>query len=212
MLSTLRYVLSLHVYALFPLKEHSAHAQRTPYHLLRHYVHPEVRNGHLTLTSLRDQRIAHLVYALKYERHGHSTRVAAQILADAVQDEVDARGETESRQYCICTLPPTDTRETNEQYDQLDALAKAIQRYYPIPYHENILRWTVGVERQSRMTSSAERHENIQGAMAAEPFNRNAVHIVIDDVSTTGTSLSEARRALTEAGVKDVVTLALARA
>ena len=46
--------------------------------------------------------------------------------------------------------------------------------------------------------------------VATEHLRPNTIYFVIDDITTTGATLTEARRALTANGAHTVITLALA--
>jgi competence protein ComFC len=57
-----------------------------------------------------------------------------------------------------------------------------------------------------------QRLNNLKGSMRADPARvRGRVCVVIDDVTTTGATFEEAKRALTEAGARAVHCIALAR-
>ncbi|OHA25998.1 MAG: hypothetical protein A3D52_01265 [Candidatus Taylorbacteria bacterium RIFCSPHIGHO2_02_FULL_44_36] len=61
-----------------------------------------------------------------------------------------------------------------------------------------------------RIWTSASRLKNLRGAFAVSesPLGRNI--IVVDDVATTGATLSEARKTLRRAGAKKILGIALA--
>ena len=79
-------------------------------------------------------------------------------------------------------------------------LAKKAGRALDLPVHALLsLQWAV---RDSAGLGAAQRGTNLAGAMAARhcPGGGRPSAVIVDDIVTTGTTVREAARALTEAG------------
>lgn len=90
-------------------------------------------------------------------------------------------------------------------------LARRWARTLGLPYLPHALGWTIegvgakGLKRRERL-------ERVRGHMRANPKRlRGATVCIVDDVITTGATMTEAARACVAAGAGDVIGLALAR-
>lgn len=112
---------------------------------------------------------------------------------------------------CITWVPVSPRRLRVRGYDQSFALAReTAARLWLRP--ESMLRKVRHTPTQNRLTDAAARHVNVAGAFRAEPeavLERRV--LLIDDVLTSGATLSECARVLREAGAADVVCAVLAR-
>ncbi len=84
--------------------------------------------------------------------------------------------------------------------DHVVRLARKAGRALDLPVRTPLsLRWEV---RDSTGLGAAERARNLAGAMAAQPYSgrTGGSAVIVDDIITTGTTVREATRALTEAG------------
>ncbi len=180
----------------------------------------EMRNGHISLLPYQHPSVKHLIRAVKYEKHAESITLAANMLCDCLLGEYHEMESLEKNGYLLCTVPITAARKEKEGYNHMYAVLDAIYRdassdlfsLSDITDARDMLVWTRAVVRQSGLKRRTDRMKNVTGAMrASHPVPDNTVCFVIDDVTTTGATLSEARRALTAAGASAVITIALAR-
>jgi ComF family protein len=104
-------------------------------------------------------------------------------------------------------------RRWSRGYNQSESLARMLAQRLGLPCPRRWLGRIRHTPQQTRQTPSA-RAENVRGAFAV-PRGR-ALHgktiLVVDDVMTTGSTASEAARALRAAGADRVVVAVLARA
>jgi ComF family protein len=103
-------------------------------------------------------------------------------------------------------------RRWNRGYNQSEALAIMVASRLKIPCRPGWLRRIRHTPQQTSQTPS-ERKENVRGAFRARawtPIQGKRV-LLVDDVLTTGSTCSEAARALRQAGASHVNAAVLAR-
>src|SRR5439155_26039653 len=102
-------------------------------------------------------------------------------------------------------------RRWRRGYNQAAVLAPALASGLQIPCRERWLRRVRATPLQTSIAPSA-RRENVRGAFraTADPRLRGQTVLLVDDVLTTGSTASEAARALKAVGVARVVVAALA--
>lgn len=144
---------------------------------------------------------------LRYKFGGATTYADAygKLLADCIRENQDLDYDI------ISWVPLSGKRARKRGYDQamLLALATALELG---DVAAETLKKPVDVRAQSELGGKLERSENISGAYAApdpELIEGKCV-LLIDDIVTTGSTLSECARVLLDAGAERVVCAALA--
>ncbi|MFN3265602.1 MAG: ComF family protein [Deinococcales bacterium] len=148
-------------------------------------------------------RLERVVRALKFAEARRVAHPLGKILAQAVQDKswhVDA----------VVPIPLHATRANLRGYNQAELLAGAIAQGLGVPSHEALKR-VRATQQQARLAKS-ERLKNLEGAFALQKSVTGLELLLIDDVYTSGTTLTEASLVLIEAGAKRVRMAVLARA
>jgi predicted amidophosphoribosyltransferase len=106
----------------------------------------------------------------------------------------------------VCTWAPTSAaRRRSRGYDQAELLARAVARRWRVPAAP-LLRRRPGPAQTGR--TAASRHQHPGFALRRSPV---VSVVVVDDVGTTGATLSAAARALRGGGARRIVGLAAAR-
>jgi len=144
--------------------------------------------------------VRQLVHRLKYE----SVRAAAVPLAR--QMVFLPSGEEE----IIVPVPTDPGRERMRGFNQSALLAEHIGRELGMQVEKALVR--VEERRPQTGLSAGERRKNLAGCMAAKGDLRGKRVLLVDDVCTTGATLSEAARALRQAGAVSVSAFTAARA
>jgi ComF family protein len=96
-------------------------------------------------------------------------------------------------------------------YNQSEALARAIADRLGLPCRPRWLRRLRHTPFQTQQAPT-DRRDNVRGAFAARPWLAGRSVLLVDDVLTTGSTCSEAARALRAVGVAHVAVAVLARA
>jgi ComF family protein len=112
----------------------------------------------------------------------------------------------------ILPVPLHRTRLRQRGYNQALELARPLGAALAVPVRHDLLLRTRATAAQSELDAPA-RRRNVRGAFALRADARLPAHVaILDDVMTTGTTLSECARVLKRAGVARVTAWALARA
>jgi len=131
----------------------------------------------------------------------------ARLLAPVIREELDGRFDL------ISWVPLSKQREKKRGYDQAMLLAMAVAVELEDVAVETLEKIR-DAQAQSTMGGKDARQANILGAyQVKDPELVNGMHVLlIDDVVTTGSTLSECSRMLRMAGAESVVCATLARA
>jgi predicted amidophosphoribosyltransferase len=157
----------------------------------------------------RNSQARALIWELKYNKNPRALALAGEFMAE---DLLGIAAEELGRPLLV-PIPMHPARRRERGHNQTEALCETILTYVndSLIYEPRALARIRHTPPQLALPRR-KRLENLIGSMQAdEGAVRGRVCIVVDDVSTTGATLAEARRALKEAGAKRVHTLALAR-
>jgi ComF family protein len=159
-----------------------------------------------TLLPYRNRAVKALIYELKYRQHSRALTLAADLLCD----ELLGAAEEHLGVPLLIPVPMHPDRRRVRGYNQTELLCEQIAAQLPsVAYAPLMLeRIRAGVPQQK--LTRVRRLANMRGAMRAHAQVRGRICIVVDDVSTTGATLLECRRALLQAKARAVCLLALA--
>jgi len=157
-----------------------------------------------------NKRVRALVWEVKYYAHGKAARLAGAYLADLLLAEASGTIGVP----LLIPMPMHPKRRHERGHNQTEVLCEAALQILSegFDYAPTILRRVrhtppqQGLERHSRLTNVNRSMEVVLGAGIA-----GRVCIVVDDVTTTGASFDEAKRALKSAGAAEVRCIALAQ-
>lgn len=138
------------------------------------------------LFSYTDPKVKRVVFALK-----RGSRTAAKIIAKHMEPRIP-------KDSVIVPIPSSRKRGFNQ--------CVLIAKHLPYPYQEVIHRLSPDTQKS---LNRASRLESKLWTSLSESMKQHTF-VIIDDVTTTGSTLREAKRVLHEAGVKNVVILAFA--
>ena len=156
--------------------------------------------------------VSHSIWNLKYRHRGQETKLLAtraqelisEIIADALQSE-------KLEALTLVPIPQYKKKLQKRGFNQSETIAKWLSQSLPNSHVENILEKIKETRPQSHLSDRRARLRNIEGAMrSTKQLSRNKLYIVIDDVTTTGATFLEATRALSSAGARNVLCIALA--
>ena len=153
--------------------------------------------------------VKEVVWEIKYKGNMILAEKIGILLYDTIIDALTAE------KAILVPIPISDKRRFERGWNQAELLCQAIKgcdsdqrlKFLPRqlykPYH---------TENQTKTTTKKERLNNLRNSMrVANPAAvADKCVILIDDVTTTGATFAEAKRALKEAGAKKVLCFAIA--
>lgn len=155
-----------------------------------------------------DPALKALIHALKYEK----IERAASFLGNSLVRYVEAT-RLDTTHFSVIPVPLSKKRLRERGFNQAELIAKVVAAHFQIPLDTSSLLKSMHTKPQMGL-ARAEREKNLIGCFEAR--NRREIKgkniILIDDVSTSGATLSEAARVLRNAGAKKIIGLVVAKA
>jgi ComF family protein len=168
-----------------------------------------------TLMDYQKSEVRDLIQSLKYDGAGHAAHLCAAVLSEYLSEELSNARMFSQKRIVIVPIPLHASRERERGFNQIALVLNSLPPEYRdgaatlIPHAIERTRHTNPQTRLSR----AQRLRNLEGAFhAVNPALVQNTHVyLIDDVTTTGSTLKHAAAALRRAGA-EVSLIALARA
>jgi ComF family protein len=159
----------------------------------------------------RYEKVRDVVYALKFSE----SKLAAEIIGELLQEEILAICQEHrifADKIVITPIPLSANRKRERGFNQSKRVCEAIadNDNENIFVHKQLLEKTRQTADQTELSKS-ERCKNVRGVFrTTKKINDEATIYVIDDVTTTGATLAEARRALREVTDAKIIGIAFA--
>ena len=204
--------------ALMPPHEHTG---RTASRALRDIPlcvrkHELLGQGVTTLMDYRAPEVRDLIRSLKYDGNAHAASLCASALAGFLFEEIASDRSFSPRPIFIVPLPLHSRREAARGFNQIEKVLRALPASLREGPHSRLMPGMLERTRDTphqTMLLRRDRLVNVRGAFRVrDPLCiRRARVYVIDDVTTTGATLSSASAAVRRAGAEPF-PIALARA
>lgn len=163
-----------------------------------------------------DEALRALIHALKFRGITGAAEPLAEILAGYV-----ARIGLDLQNFIVVPVPLSPKRARARGFNQSALIARPFARALDIACEEQLLARVAHRKPQSETDDIFERRENVRdcfalsdagGANDGAPRIAGTNIVLIDDVTTSGTTFNEAARVLKSGGAKKIVALAVAKA
>jgi ComF family protein len=143
-----------------------------------------------------DERVALLVHALKFGARPGLARAHAGAIVRALPEKA-------RRAQLVTSVPLHAARRRERGYDQAACLAEALADALGVPFVPDVLKRVRPTRAQSELGPAA-RRRNVRGAfeVTRPAWVAHRKVILVDDVLTTGATLSEALMTLRAAGAR----------
>ncbi len=160
-----------------------------------------------------DSGLRELIHLLKYNQVRPAANVLGRMLAEAIQDLQPLFAEHE---ILVVPVPLHARKQRQRGFNHSELIARAALKLKPAALGLQMNASVLQRQRETRSQIGLSRHqrrENIRGAfVVAKPHEVNGREIlVVDDVFTTGTTVSECARVLRRAGASNVYVATVAR-
>ncbi len=160
--------------------------------------------GRIRAPYLFEGSVREMVHDFKYRNLRAAAPTLGALLADHLKRNPMAAD-------VLMPVPLHGSSERWRGYNQAELLAQAIAGETGTPMESKSLRRTKKTTPQVSMDGYAQRVGNIQGAFDYDGDLRGTTVLLIDDVVTTGSTISACAQALKASGAGSVLGLALAR-
>lgn len=168
------------------------------------------------LFSYKDPLIRHSIWMLKYKNRPGIVENFGKILYEKLLEEyIDLRDFSNFNNPIIIPIPLSEKRLRERGYNQAEKIARVMKFYDEeklFTLETDILYRNRDTKRQANIRDRRERLYNLTDCFSVKNkekiSNRNI--ILVDDVVTTGATLSEARAILKKSGAKRVIAFTIA--
>jgi ComF family protein len=156
-----------------------------------------------------------VIWKFKYKNARAVARCFGGILYDEIIGEIsDDLRVSKNEVFLLVPIPLHKKRLRERGYNQSELLAREIIKYDTgkiFQIETRTLLRTRATKPQAKSEKRTKRFENLRGAFRVDTKRVHGENIILlDDVTTTGATLSEARKALLKAGAKTVRAYAVA--
>jgi competence protein ComFC len=159
-------------------------------------------------SAYHDAYVKKTIWLLKYR----GVRGAAEPLAKLIYERVgEARLPIGSRaskpNWVIIPIPLSKKRLKERGFNQSELIGKHLSVRMSVRMKTNVLYKKFHTESQVSVKDRNERLKNLKGSFGVKnpELIKNTNIILLDDVATTGATISEARKVLREAGAKKII-------
>ena len=166
------------------------------------------------LFHYKDNRVRAIIWELKYRENTspleHIGKLFYEEIIDLISDIALFNSDAE---FLLIPVPITLDRRTERGYNQSEWISKEILKNdltHTLLYAPQWFEKIKETPRQSHSESKQDRIQNLIGSFRADPKVGGKYVILIDDVVTTGSTLSEARNTLLSSGARDVFAFTIA--
>lgn len=168
----------------------------------------------IAITSYKDKLIKRALWLLKF----HNRRIIAESFGKRMYEElVTELSDREMFEHFVNPLivpaPISKKRLHARGYNQAELLARSLVKYSDGTFEieTNALKKIKETDRQAMIKERTKRLGNLRGSFRADPHKVHGRNIIlIDDIVTSGATITEARRALKKAGARKILAITVA--
>jgi len=150
-----------------------------------------------------------MIWQLKYRNKTNHAQILASLLIDYLKSL-----KIELGKFLVLPMPLSQKRRRDRGYNQAELLAKIVAESFGLPLETGHLIRQKDAKPQMEVKDWQERRKNIMNCFGvANPvLIKNKSIILVDDVFTSGATMSEAVHALKDFGAKKIIGLVVAKA
>jgi competence protein ComFC len=171
------------------------------------------------LYDYRHPTIKKSLWLLKYNGKRRLAKIFAKVLYEKILEELSELSVMENFiEPILIPIPLAKRRYRERGYNQAELIAKEIvkinnsRQEIRVQFANNILTKPKDTEHQARIKDRGSRLKNLAGSFVVN--NKEGIQkkniILVDDILTTGSTLTEARKVLKQAGARKVIAFTVA--
>lgn len=160
-----------------------------------------------SIGNYHDPVMKNIMWHIKRMPNERASRIVAQLFADTVLNRPKNPDD-----WLYIPIPISRTRSRERGYNQSELLGSWVSVSFGFPLIKNCLIKSRHTKKQGISKSKEERMVNITDSFSVShpEFIKDKCVIIIDDITTTGSTLVEARNILLEAGARRVTAWTVA--
>ena len=139
------------------------------------------------------------IYSLKFNGKTSNARFFSNEMAKSVNEHF-----CNVKFNIVCNVPAHPLKKLQRGFDQSHLLAESLADLLDIQYCENILKRKIISKTQHKTDSVSNRFENAYNSFYSKAKLNNKTVLLVDDIKTSGASLSACARSLLYSGAKEV--------
>lgn len=168
-----------------------------------HHAKPSEHDWITSGFNYHDERIEQLMRLIKNKPHGRVVRLLVRSMFKQIPLPVADM---------IIPIPIHRSRFIERGYNQSLLIAKSVSKILAIPIESSVLIKHHQTKKQGTLASRADRMKNLEQSFTVR--NKKIIQgkhiLLVDDITTTGSTLSEARKTLLDAGACSVNAITVA--
>lgn len=158
--------------------------------------------------SFKDKEIKRIIHAIKYNHRKDLVPPIAKAVASELKEDIDSEPLTSG--WILVPIPMPVIRKYMRGYNQAQIIAEEISKILSLPVDNDLLARTRNTRRQVQSLTRSERLRNQNNSFKLNKNPKDLNIILVDDVTTTGATISEARKTLMKNGAKNVRAITVA--
>jgi competence protein ComFC len=179
----------------------------------------ENANWIFSLYDYRHPGIKKSLWLFKYKDKKRLAKIFTEVIYDKILEELSELSVMENfRAPLLIPIPLSPERYRERGYNQAELICEEMIKINNLRYgvdislENNILIKPKETEHQARIKDRRTRLKNIIGSFAVKNADKikNKNIILIDDITTTGATLTEAKKVLKQAGARKIIAFTVA--
>lgn len=176
----------------------------------------ETSNNIFACYDYRDPLIKRAIWNLKYHHRFNLGRKLGKLIYESFIEEIsDMKIYTKGQPILVIPIPLSPARLRERGYNQAEILAKGLcdcTEKEILELRNDIINKKVDTKPQAKITNRNERLRNVHNVFSIKTpkIVQGRMIIIVDDVTTTGGTISEIIKILKKSGAKKIVGFAVA--